>query len=640
MTAGIEGATAPTGLGGGRAGRTRVLTDLPHHDGSESYAPQGALALGDAVPVRVRVPHGPDAPGDDDVWVRVVQDGEPCLVQARPERRDEHETWFVADVVAHNPITSYRFFLGPSTRPGGHRWLTGRGVANRDVSDASDFRLSTHAPAPDWGTGSFVYQVFPDRFARSGRAAAHETPDWAEPRSWNDPVDGFGPGAGRQLYGGDLWGIGEHLDHLERLGVDVLYLTPSFPGRSNHRYDATTFDRIDPLLGGDEALAALARAVHARGMRIMGDLTTNHTGAGHEWFRRALAEPSSPEHDYYYWTPDGHVGWLGHASLPKLDHGAPGLADRLVRGPGSVVGRWLGGDGDLDAGLDGWRIDVANMTGRYRDADRAHAVAREIRSTMAQVRPDALLVGEHFHDSGADAQGDGWHAVMNYSAFTRPLWSWLAPEGSVRSLELPGPIARRDGRATVATMREFASAVPWAVTRSQWNMLASHDTPRLRTIAGSADLARAAAAMLFTYPGTPVVFAGDELGLEGRNGEESRTPMPWDRPGDRDETTLAHYTTLARLRRSSRALREGGLRWVMVDDDAVAYVRETADERVLVLVSRAPWPGAHLPAGTLLGSDVPETMLGDAPLRVSGTGAHRVLELPGDGPAAYVWRLA
>ncbi|MDM7853736.1 glycoside hydrolase family 13 protein [Cellulomonas alba] len=615
----------------------RVLVHEAHHDGSERYIPDGTPALGDVVPVRLRVPAGPGDPGEDGVRVRVVIDGEPEVFPARVDRRTGAETWFVAEVPVHNPVAQYRFFLGPAPAdPHAYRWLNGRGVQHRDVPDAADFRLTVAPPAPAWGRGGLVYQVFPDRFARSGRVT-ETLPAWALPRAWDDPVDGYGRDRARQLYGGDLWGIADHVDHLERLGVEVVYLTPFFPAQSNHRYDATTFDRVDPLLGGDAALADLARTLHARGIRLMGDLTTNHTGVGHEWFAQATA--GAAERELYYWDADGqHVGWRGHASLPKLRYASDDVGRRMYAGPESVVARWLRGGGD---GLDGWRVDVANMTGRYRDEDAAHAVARAIRATMADVRPDALLVGEHFHDAGADAQGFGWHAVMNYAAFTRPAWSWFAPaEGAPRSLELPGPMPRRGGTVVVDTMREFAAAVPWTVTSAQWNLLASHDTPRLRTIAGSRDVAHVAAALLLTYPGTPVVFAGEEFGLVGRNGEESRTPMPWDRPGDRDEATFAVYRDLVALRRSSRALREGGLRWLVVDDDAIAYVRETRDERVLVLLARAPWRGVDVPDVGLLGSGAPATMYGDRELRVEGSAGGRVLRLPGDGPAVHVWRLA
>jgi alpha-glucosidase len=191
----------------------------------------------------------------------------------------------------------------------------------------------------------------------------------------------------------------------------------------------------------------------------------------------------------------------------------------------------------------------------------------------------------------------------------------------------------------VETMREFDSTVPWRVTRSQWNMLGSHDTPRLRTVVGSRDLVEVAAGLLFTYPGTPAMFAGDEGGLTGWNGENGRVPMPWQDidagGGPRwDAATFETYRRLIALRRSSRALREGGLRWAVVQDDAVAYLRETADETVLVLAARAPWAGAVLP-GRILGAEAPANLYGGAALRVDAAGVH----LPGDGPGVQVWRL-
>lgn len=598
----------------------------PHHDGSALYVPAGTPSLGDRVPVRVRVPVDSDVRA---VHLRTVRDAEPHVVEARLDRQDDDERWYVAEVEMHNPVMSYRFLLD---EPGGYRWLNGRGAFAREIPDAGDFRLTVHDPAPAWSDDAVVYQVFPDRFARSG--VERELPDWAEPADWDDEPVGSGPSTPRQLYGGDLLGVEQRLDHLVRLGVDVLYLTPFFPSRSNHRYDASTFDHVDPVLGGDEALASLARAAHARGLRIMGDLTTNHTGAGHDWFLRAQADRSSEEASFYLWTEEdpGYVGWLGHASLPKLDHSSPALTQRLVEGTSSVIARWL----QEPFSLDGWRIDVANMTGRYQDTDLNHAVARRIRETMRQVRPDALLVSEHFHDASRDLLGDTWQANMNYNGFSRPVWQWLAdPAQGNRMLGLPVPMPRRSGSAMVETMREFDSAVPWAVTAQQWNMLSSHDTPRVRTLLGSREAVEVAVGMLMTYPGTPMVFAGDEVGATGTNGEHARVPMPWDRPDRWDDATFEAYRSAIALRRGSRALRTGGLRWAVVADDAVAYLRETADERVLVCVARAPWSGAVLP-GSLLGPGAePQTWRGPD-LRIDGDGLH----VPGDGPGVGVWRLA
>lgn len=596
-----------------------------HHDGSELYVPQGTPALGDVVPVRVRVPA---ASAERGVHLRTVRDGEPMITAARPDGTVGDDRWYVAEVVVHNPVTSYRFLLD---EPDGYRWLNGRGLHARDVPDASDFRLTVHDPAPAWSRDAVVYQVFPDRFARSGLPV--DLPDWAEPAAWDDEPVGSGPSTPRQLYGGDLRGIEQRLDHLERLGVDVLYLTPFFPARSNHRYDASSFEHVDPVLGGDGALASLSAALHRRGMRIIGDLTTNHTGQGHEWFRRAAADRSSPEAAFYFWAADGeHVGWLGHRSLPKLDHSAPGLAAQMVDGSGSVIARWL----QEPFSLDGWRIDVANMTGRYGAQDLTHEVARTIRRTMTAVNPEALLISEHFHDASADLSGDGWHANMNYTGFTRPVWSWLTPPATEQPmLGLPVPRPRRSGAAMVEGMREFASVLPWAVTARQWNMLGSHDTPRIRTVVGDPVMVEVAAGLLMTYPGTPVVFAGDEVGAVGQNGEHGRVPMPWDRPDRWDEGTFEVYRRLIGLRRSSRALREGGLRWVIVHDDAVAFLRETADERVLVVVARAPWPGALLPAGLVQAGEEPERLYGRGDLTLGPEG----VDVPGVGPGVGVWRL-
>lgn len=617
----------------------RAERALPHHDGSELYTAQGPHHLGDTVPVRVRVPR---TSGVTEVWLRTVQDAEPRMRRAVVVDEDVRDVWYEADVLVHHPLTHYRFAL---VRPGGVVWLSADGVHDRGVTDAHDFRISTHAAGPAWLRDAVVYQIFPDRFARSAAADDRPAPDWAIPAAWDEEPIAVGRESGLQLYGGDLDGIVEHLDHVADLGVTTVYLTPVFPGQTCHRYDASTFDRVDPLLGGDDAYARLSGALHGRGMRLMGDLTTNHTGASHEWFTTAQQDPASPEHDFYLWTdpdaPDaaaGYVGWIGHARLPKLDFRSPELRARMIDGPESVVGRWL----QEPYALDGWRIDVANMTGRYGTLDLNQDVAAAVRATIEQVNPDGALISEHFHDARADLAGDTWHANMNYTAFTNPLWTWLSAEGGdVSFQQMRGvPVPRRSGRDVVAEMRDFDGGVPWDVLVRQWNMLGSHDTPRIRTLVGSRELHEVAAGILFTYLGVPVVFAGDELGLTGATGEHARVPMPWHSPARCDEHTHDVYRRLAALRHEHRALREGSLRWVLVADDALGYVRETRDETLLVVAARAPWAGAVLPLG-----GTPERLYGSVSLgavRVdAGAGAEGTdgLVVPGTGPQVGVWRL-
>ncbi|WP_240615773.1 glycoside hydrolase family 13 protein [Nakamurella deserti] len=564
----------------------------------------------------------------DTVRIRVIRDAEPTFVDATPDGTSDGDQWFTADVEVHNPMTRYRVQLDRGAL--GYSWLNGSGEHHRDIPDAHDFRLTTYDPGPDWARDAVVYQVFPDRFAAS--SAHRDLPDWAEPAGWDDTVIHQGPHTPLQFYGGDLDGIRGKLDHLTDLGVTALYLTPVFPARSNHRYNASSFAEVDPLLGGDPALARLAQACHDKGLRIIGDLTTNHSGDDHPWFRSALDHPNAAERSFYYMDAAGdYISWLGVPSLPKFDLGSQELRNRMFGVGDSVVSRWLRPPYDLD----GWRIDVANMTGRHGEHDHGNDIATLIRRTLDHVRPESVLLAEYTNDFTADLTGDGWQGSMNYAGFGRPVWSWLQSSDYEASLQgNPYRTARRGGPATAASMREFAAAVPWKVAGRHWNLTSSHDTARIRTVAGTPEMVRVAAGLLFTYLGTPMVFAGDEIGLEGTNGEDARRTMPWGRPDAWDHATLAVYRDLIAVRHAHPALRRGGLRWVLQTDDALGYLRETPDERVLVVVARAPWSGALLP-GALAPTGEAGRLYGEAELTVAG-GAVLV---PGDGPGVGIWQL-
>ena len=625
------------------------LLGQPHHDGSAFYVDDPAPALGAEVTLRVHIPHGPDGtPGADQVVARAVRDGEPALTAGTRDAVDDAGTWWRVAVRADNPVTAYRFLLAGGS--GGYRWLNGTGTHPHDVTDAADFRLLVGGSPPDWVHDQVAYQVFPDRFAPSGTARV--TPSWAKPAAWGDTVVHSGPDVPRQWYGGDLDGVAQHLDHLTALGATLLYLTPFFEARSNHRYDAVSFDRVDPVLGGDEGLARLLDAAHARGIRVVGDLTLNHTGVAHEWFTRALADPASEEAGFYRFgaEPGKYESWLGEPSLPKLDHTSVGLRRRLYEGPESVVARWLG------AGLDGWRIDVANMTGRLGADDLTHEVARSVRRTLTGARADAWLLAEHGHDASLDLRGDGWHGTMDYAGFTRPLWSWLnggSPAGpgeahGLQFLGLPVALPVTTGWASVATMRQVHAAMPWAAWVASTSHLDTHDTPRLRTVVGGGidgwvDVAGrgrgrhlAGLALQMTMPGVPSVFMGDELGLTGLDGEHSRTPFPWDRRGEWDGATFDAYRRWTRLRHDCVALRRGGLRWVHAGDDSITFLREHPEQRVLVHVARADHPPVRLPLAALglTSAAQPTTLVGDDVIGTDG-----FLVLPSAGPAAHAWAL-
>lgn len=614
----------------------------PHHDGSPRYVSERAPQLGQVVQVRVAVPHTAQVTG---VHVRTAPDGEQRFVDARRVHVDGGQTWWQAELVCHNPVTHYRFLLDGGR--GGYRWLNGTGIHHRDVPDADDFRIVTFPPPPDWATGAVVYQVFPDRFARHAaiepeRVGGPRTdlPDWARPAAWDDTVDQSRDRVSTQLYGGTLDGIREHLDHLVDLGVTVLYLTPFFPARSNHRYDATSFDEVDPVLGGTEALIRLQEAAHERGIRVMGDITTNHTGNEHEWFRRAQEDPDGPYAARYVRDEDGRwVTWLGVETLPKLDYTDPGLRRDMFEAPDAVLRKWLG----PGKGLDAWRVDVANMTGRYRDVDVAHEVARLARRAVDEASGgDALLVAEHVHDHSGDAIGDGWHGVMNYSGFTRPLWTWLRHAGyAPKFLGSPLRVPRLGGRLVAETMREFAAIVPWRSHTHSFTLVGSHDTTRLNTLVGG-DRAQAevAAGLLFTVPGIPMFTYGDEIGMPGDFGEAGRRPMPWAARGRDprlwDEELLDVYRRLIRVRREHPALYDGGLRWLHTEDDALVFLREGVDQVALVHLARAGHDPVRIPTTWLPGVEAGRAAYGPDPEIAEVDGRLHVV-LPADGPLVRVW---
>jgi alpha-glucosidase len=598
----------------------RTLLDEPHHDGSDAYVLERADELGGETVVRLRVPRGTAV---DSVAVRYVRDGEPRAASAEIDEETETDTWWRASFPVWNPATSYRWLL--SGGDANYAWVNGLGVVDHDVPDADDFVATTGGTGPDWHLRSVVYEIFPDRFASSG--AHRDAPGWAIRRAWDVLPTGRGRETPFEVYGGDLAGIEQQLDHVAAVGANVIYLTPFFPAGSVHRYDAESFDRVDPLLGGDGALASLVAAAHARGIRVLGDLTLNHTGVGHDWFAAGRADADAPEHGFFHFEetlPNGYESWLGVRSLPKLNHGSEQLARRLD----GVVRKWL----EPPYALDGWRIDVANMAGRFRAVDDTSAVAEATRRAALAARHDAVLIAEHAHDARRDLAG-GWHGTMNYAGFTRPVWCWLRGDAEISFLGLPVPVPRIGGEQAVATMRAFRAGTPWHAVLHSWTLLDSHDVARFRTVSGDRGRHLVGIGLQMTTPGVPMVFAGDEVGLEGSWGEDARRTMSWSRADEWDRELFAAYSELSELRRASEALARGGIRYAAVEPEAIAYLRETPGERLLCLGARADHDPIRLPLAAL-GCRELEALYGDDATVAAGR-----VSLPAEGPSFHVWRL-
>jgi alpha-glucosidase len=383
--------------------------NLPHHDGSELYVSNRAPQLGEKITLKVRIPKKDEA---EKVFIRIMQDGEPVTYPLKKTKIAKSDYWWQVKVEVISPITNYRFLLRNGRK---FRWLNAAGLYSRDVVDHFDFKIVARSDAPEWLRRAVFYQIFPDRFATSG--IARTLPEWAIPREWGDIPALNQKEVSQEFYGGDFRGVEEKLDHLSSLGINAIYFTPIFASKSNHRYDASSFEESDPLLGGDRDLISLRKAATKRSIRLMSDLTTNHCGLGHPWIQKALKNKNSDTREFFYWTKKskwGYVGWWNVESLPKLNFNSKRLRNLMWGSKDAIVQRWL----REPFGMSGWRIDVGNMTGRYYGDNFNKEIAQSIRSAMDQANPDAWLVAENADFFADDLDGFGWHGTMNYNGFT------------------------------------------------------------------------------------------------------------------------------------------------------------------------------------------------------------------------------
>jgi alpha-glucosidase len=612
-------------------------TKSVHHDGSPCYVVGKAFQSGSTLTLRLRA--DVEAPIER-VYLRTTPNGEQRMQEMRPAQVEAVARWWEIELKLQMPRTNYRFFLQSSE--GGY-WLSAGGITRYVPTDATDFKILANYHDPAWVQQSVFYQIFPDRFydgnptnnVRTGEYDCHGQPVIA--RAWGERPRPHSESGACEFYGGDLQGITQKLDYLQDLGVTALYLTPVFTALTNHKYDVVDYKQVDPHFGGDVALRALREALDARGMRLMLDIVPNHSGSGNAWFLNAQADAASETADFYTFHrhPETYEEFQGVHTLPKLNYYSNLLREYMYAAHDSVMRYWL----KPPFRIDGWRIDVANMLGRQNEIQLGHKVGRGMRRAVKAEKSDAYLIGEHFYDGTAHLQGDELDATMNYQGFMFPLLQWLTDftVENVWRRNWPDKQNLPTG-AMAAQWQTFRAAIPWQVAIQQFNLLGSHDTPRILTHLGQ-DIARMrlAVALLFTYPGVPCVYYGDEIGMVGADDPDNRRCMIWDQSAWNTDLR-AYYQELIRLRRSSTALQHGGFQLLYAEGNTVAFMREAPQERLLIVARRAEDELAALPvryAALPDGTHLHELMTGTR--SVVSNGMVSLAGLPGVG--AYFWRV-
>ena len=452
---------------------------------------------------------------------------------------------------------------------------------------------------PEWVKDAVFYQVFPDRFARSGRT---DMPGPLEP--WDSAPTSHG------FKGGDLHGIADRLDYLADLGITAIYLNPIFSSASNHRYHTYDYFAVDPLLGGDAALRELLDRAHARGIRVILDGVFNHASRGFwafnhvlecglgspylDWFhvdREALAAGRSlrayPDESLSHAAERAelvdHVGseqfnglgyraWWNLPALPKLNTDNPKVREYLM----AVAEHWI------RFGADGWRLDVAAEI----DDDEFW---REFRRRVKAINPDAYIVAEVWTEDHRWLQGDQFDAYMNYPLGFAALSfaaaghrdeGVIAQHGDVRN-----GVRREDGPGFAGRLLHALTTYAPEINAVQLNLLGSHDMPRILSIcAGDRNAVRLATLVQMTVGGAPCIYYGDEIGLAGAQDPYCRGAFPTDEAAW-DHEQLAYVRGLTALRHAHRALRRGEFAIVGAAGMTAAYLRADADATFVVCLN-------------------------------------------------------
>ncbi|GGI10089.1 glycoside hydrolase family 13 protein [Gottfriedia solisilvae] len=413
--------------------------------------------------------------------------------------------------------------------------------------------------APSWAKDTVWYQIFPERFANGDPSINPKgTLEWES----EEP-------ATNNFFGGDFEGVIQHLDHLVELGIGGIYFTPIFKAHSNHKYDTIDYMEIDPQFGTKETFKRLVDECHERNIKVMLDAVFNHSGYFFEPFQDVLQkQEKSIYKDWFHLkefpivtepTPN-YDAFAFVPSMPKLNTEHPDVKAYLLE-----VGKYWA----KEFNIDGWRLDVAN------EVD--HAFWREFRTAVKSVNPDLYILGEIWHDSMPWLQGDQFDAVMNYP-FTNGALDFFAKD----------KISAEDFTNVIS---EVLHSYPQNVNEVAFNLLGSHDTPRVLTICDEKiEKLKLLYTFQLSFPGAPCIYYGDEIGMTGKQDPGCRKCMVWDE--ERQDRDLFEYVqTLLKLRKDHKAIgSEGTFSFIEANNEnnTIVYAKTFESDTFVYILSNSP----------------------------------------------------
>jgi len=466
--------------------------------------------------------------------------------------------WFECKVSL--PRNRYRYYFEITDNKGTKLWLDERGLKDtEDNMEAAAFQYAYIGESDvykesDWLQRSVAYQIFPDRFENGDKG---NDPD--DTKSW-----GMKPTT-KSMFGGDLRGIINRLDHIKKLGADLIYMTPIFSSSSNHKYNTMDYYSVDKSFGSMEDVRELIEKCHNLGMRIIFDAVFNHSGSDFFAFRDILENQTDSKYtDWYHLegfpVRTDKVNYYTFAdsipSMPKFNISNPEVREYLL----GVGKYWV-----KEMGIDGWRLDVCD------EVD--HSFWKDFRKAVKSVKEDAVIIGEIMHEASSFLKGDELDSIMNY-----PFKGASVDFFAKRAID-----AERFSGILASSRAMYMDQI----NRQMWNLLGSHDTQRFLTEAGEdKGRLRLAAAFQFMYIGVPYIYYGDEIGMSGGKDPLCRGCMVWDEDRQ-DMDLLMFFRRLIAIRKENPELVKGDLKMEVAKDGLVAFSRRSKDERILAVFNNS-----------------------------------------------------
>ena len=470
----------------------------------------------------------------------------------------------------------------------------------------------------DWVKGAVIYQIFPDRFARSAAAGIDgEFERWETPET----AEGF--------KGGNLKGAEERLDHIAGLGATAVYFNPVFASAANHRYHTYDYYKVDPILGGDAALASFIKAAHRRGIKVILDGVFNHASRGFFQFNHRLENgAASPYRKWFHprgWPlkaynlgrdeKPNYSCWWNLPALPKFNTKNPEVRRFIL----DVAKYWL------ERGIDGWRLDVPHEI----DDD---AFWREFRKVCKGVNPGCYITGEIWGEAKRWLAGDQFDAVMNYQLSAACISYFGGKKLSLTHSYDGRRLAPGDQKKFLADIRGLLGHYKYSTTLVQMNMMSSHDTDRLLSAYGGDEaLVKMAAVFSFLFPGAVNVYYGEEIGMEGALNAGTRNAMPWQNRKAWNTGLLKLYRQLGALRRNNPVIKNGSFEFLQehCDGEILAFRRRLGRAAITCYINNSPAPREMRVKKSAPGA-APRALL-DSGVKIAAAGKELILRLPPRG---------